>query len=179
MQAEYFNNITFSGNPTLNELIKQINFSWTLSSPDPKINLDFYSARWTGNIHSPKTGTFKIGLDGDDGFRLYINDKLIIDNWKKQTYSTMLADYYFEKDKKYKIRIEFFEPNGNAHLKLIWNVDVEITGSKKLMKLLPSLKKADVAIVTAGIHEGEFQDRAMLSLPGHQEELIKAVAATR
>ena len=34
----------------------------------------------------------------------------IIDNWKKQTYSTLLADYYFEKDKKYDIRIEFFEP---------------------------------------------------------------------
>jgi len=32
-------------------------------------------------------------------------------------------------------------------------------------------------VVVAGIHEGEFQDRAFLSLPGHQEELIKQVAA--
>src|SRR5690606_33333302 len=35
-----------------------------------------------------------------------------------------------------------------------------------------------VAIVVAGIHEGEFQDRALLSLPGRQEELIQAIAAT-
>ncbi len=178
LKAEYFSNITLSGNADVTRIDTSINFQWTLSSPDRKIPLDFYSARWTGNIYSPKTGTFKIGLDGDDGFRLYINNKLIIDNWQKQTYSTKLADYYFEKDKSYSIRIEFFEPNGNAHLKLIWNIDVENNWQQKINEAVAAVKKSDMAIVTVGIHEGEFQDRAMLSLPGHQEELIKAVGAT-
>ena len=178
LKAEYFSNITLSGNADVTRIDTSINFQWTLSSPDRKIPLDFYSARWTGDIHSPKTGTFKIGLDGDDGFRLYINNKLIIDNWQKQTYSTKLADYYFEKDKSYSIRIEFFEPNGNAHLKLIWNVDVENNWQQKINEAVATVKKSDIAVITVGIHEGEFQDRAMLSLPGHQEDLIKAVAAT-
>ena len=178
LHGDYFNNINLSGKPTIERTDKQVNFSWTLSSPNPKINLDFYSARWTGKIQSPKTGTFKIGLDGDDGFRLYINDSLIIDNWKKQTYSTLLADYYFQKDKQYNVRIEFFEPNGNAHLKLIWNVDVTNNWKQKINEAVVIAQKADVVIITAGIHEGEFQDRAMLSLPGHQEELIKAVEST-
>jgi len=39
-------------------------------------------------------------------------------------------------------------------------------------------RQSDIAVVVAGIHEGEFQDRAMLSLPGHQEALIEQVAAT-
>jgi beta-glucosidase len=39
-------------------------------------------------------------------------------------------------------------------------------------------RRSEVAIVVAGIEEGEFRDRASLSLPGHQEELILAVAAT-
>ncbi len=178
LHGDYFNNINLSGKPTIERTDKQVDFSWTLSSPNPKINLDFYSANWICKIQSPKTGTFKIGLDGDDGFRLYINDSLIIDNWKKQTYSTLLADYYFQKDKQYNIRIEFFEPNGNAHLKLIWNVNVANNWKQKINEAVVIAKKADVIIITAGIHEGEFQDRAMLSLPGHQEELIKAVAAT-
>ena len=178
LKAEYFSNITLSGNADVTRIDTSINFQWTLSSPDRKIPLDFYSARWTGDIHSPKTGTFKIGLDGDDGFRLYINNKLIIDNWQKQTYSTKLADYYFEKDKSYSIRIEFFEPNGNAHLKLIWNVDVENNWQQKINEAVATVKKSDIAVITVGIHEGEFQDRAILSLPGHQEDLIKAVAAT-
>jgi beta-glucosidase len=178
LHAEYFNNIHLSGEADAVKTEKQINFLWTLSSPDRKISHDFYSARFTGGIQSPKTGTFKIGLDGNDGFRLYINNKLIIDDWKKQTYSTLLADYYFEKNKHYDIRIEFFEPVGNAHLKLIWNVDVDTNWQQKIQEAVVTARKADFAVVTVGIHEGEFQDRAMLSLPGHQEELIKAIAAT-
>jgi beta-glucosidase len=178
LQAEYFDNITLSGGAKVKRIDSIMNFQWTLYSPDEKIPLDFYSARWTGNIRSPKTGTFKIGLDGDDGYRLYINDKLIVDDWKKETYNTMLADYYFEKDKSYKIRIEFFEPYGRARLRLIWNVDVENNWQQKINEAVALAKKVDMAIVTVGIHEGEFQDRALLSLPGHQEELIKAVAAT-
>jgi beta-glucosidase len=34
-----------------------------------------------------------------------------------------------------------------------------------------------VAIVVAGLEEGEFRDRASLGLPGHQDELIRAVSA--
>jgi len=178
LHAAFFNNVSLSGDPVIERTDKQINFLWTLSPPDKKLPLDFYSARWTGSIQSPKTGTFKIGLDGNDGFRLYINNKPVIDNWKKQTYSTLLADYYFEKGKQYAIRIEFFEPVGNAHLKLIWNVDVINDWKQKINEAVAITKQSDVAIIAAGIHEGEFQDRAMLSLPGHQEELIKAVAAT-
>lgn len=178
LHGEYFSNVTLTGTPVVTRTDKQVNFGWTLFPPDPKLDLDFYSARWTGKITSPKTGKYKIGLDGNDGFRLYINNKLVIDNWKKQTYSTLLTEYYFEKDKQYDIRIEFFEPNGNAHLKLIWNVDVDNNWKQKIQEAVLTAQKADVAIVTVGIHEGEFQDRAMLSLPGHQEELIKAVSAT-
>jgi len=178
LDAEFFSNITLSGTPAVTRIDKQINFLWTLSSPDRKIPKDFYSARWSGKIHAPKTGTFKIGIDGNDGFRLYLNNKLIVDNWKKQTYSTILTEYYFVKDKEYDLKIEFFEPVGNAHLKLIWNVGVPKDWKKRIDSAVITASKSDIAIIVAGIHEGEFQDRAMLSLPGHQEELIQAVAKT-
>jgi beta-glucosidase len=117
-------------------------------------------------------------MEGNDGFRLYLNNQLLIDNWKKQTYQTLLSDFYFEKDKSYAIRIEFYEPVGNAKLKLVWNVDVSNDWENRIAQAVEIARKADIAIVVAGIHEGEFQDRALLSLPGHQEELIQKVAAT-
>lgn len=178
LQAEYFNNVTLNGIATKKRIDKAIDFHWTLYAPDPAINVDFYSVRWTGKLISPATGTFKIGLEGNDGYRLYINNKLIIDNWKKQSYRTAVADFSFEKGKQYDIRIEFFEPNGNATIKLIWNVGVANDWKKKIQEAVTIAKQSDVAIVTVGINEGEFQDRAMLSLPGHQEELIAAIAAT-
>jgi beta-glucosidase len=178
LQGEYFNNIKLNGEAALKRTDMSVNFHWTLNAPDPAINVDFYSVRWTGKLTAPQTGNYKIGLEGNDGYRLYINNKLIIDNWKKQTYSTMLSNYYYEKNKSYDIRIEFFEPNGNATIKLIWNVDVLVDWKKKIQEAVAIAKQSDVAIVVVGINEGEFQDRAMLSLPGHQEELITAVAAT-
>ena len=177
LQAEYFNNITLSGEAAVKRIDKAIDFHWTLYAPDPAINVDFYSVRWTGKLTAPATGTFKIGLEGNDGYRLYINNKIIIDNRKKQTYKTTVADYLFEKGKSYDIRIEFFEPVGNATIKLIWNVGVANDWKKKIQEAVAAAKQSEVAVVVVGIIEGEFQDRAMLSLPGHQEELITAVAA--
>ncbi len=178
LKGEYFNNLTLSGAPVLTRTDKDINFHWTLFSPAPSVNLDFYSARWTGNIQSPQTGQFRIGLEGNDGYRLYVNNKLVVDNWQKQTYQTMTGNVFFEKGKSYSIRIEFFEPVGNAHLKLVWNAGVVNYQAKKIQEAVAIAQKADVAVIAVGIHEGEFQDRALLGLPGHQEALINAVAAT-
>lgn len=178
LTATYFNNINLSGEPAITKTDKTIDFLWTLSLPDRMIKTNFYSVRWTGKIHSPKTGNFKIGLEGNDGYRLFINDSLFIDHWDKQSYHVSLADFYFEKDKQYNIRIEFYEPVGNAKIKLLWNVNVADDWKQKIQQAVNIANQSDVAIIVAGIHEGEFQDRGILSLPGHQEALINAVAKT-
>lgn len=179
LQGEYFNNVTFAGTPVITRCDPQIQFQWTLFSPDPeKLSYDFYSVRWTGKLKAPETGTFKIGIDGNDGYRLYIDKKLIIDNWTKRTKQTILADYPFEKGKEYDIRIEYYEPTGNAWFNLVWDVGVNNNEKGKIDKAVAMANESDVAVVVVGIEEGEFRDRAYLNLPGKQEELIKRIAAT-
>lgn len=179
LQAEYFNNITLEGEPALTRIDPLIDFRWTLFSPDQeKINYDFYSARWTGKLKAPETGTFKIGIKGNDGYRVYINGELVVDNWTKQTVRTITQDYRFEKGKEYDLKVEFFETVGNVWFKLLWDVGVENDWKQQIQQAVATAQKSDVAIVTVGIEEGEFRDRAYLSLPGHQEELIQSVAKT-
>ncbi|THV61750.1 beta-glucosidase [Flagellimonas alvinocaridis] len=179
LQAEYFNNITLEGEPALTRIDPVIDFRWTLFSPDQeKINYDFYSARWTGKLKAPETGTFKIGIKGNDGYRVYINGELVVDNWTKQTVRTITQDYSFEKGKEYDLKVEFFETVGNVWFKLLWDVGVENDWKQQIQQAVATAQKSDVAIVTVGIEEGEFRDRAYLSLPGHQEELIQSVAKT-
>lgn len=178
LNASYFKNIDASGTPCLKRVDEKIDFSWTLYPPEKYLQLDNYSVRWSGKIRSPHSGKFKIGLSGNDGFRLYINNKLLIDNWKKQTYSTLLTNFNFKADSLYDIQVEFFEPVGNAHIKLIWDVTVQHTWRKQIADGIALARQAEAAIIVAGITEGEFQDRAILSLPGKQEEIIKQIAAT-
>ena len=178
LSGEYFNNVQLTGKPVVTRIDNEMNFGWTLYGPHPEINYDFYSVRWTGKIKSPVTGKYKIGFEGNDGYRLYLNGKLIIDNWKSQTFSTKLVDYNFEKDKTYDIRVEFFESQGYARFKLVWNIGVPNKWQQKINEAVAAAKKSEVAVVVVGIEEGESLDRAYLSLPGHQEALIKQVAAT-
>ena len=179
LKGEYFNNVTLSGNPLFTRVDPVVQFGWTLFSPDPeRLPYDFYSVRWTGKLKATASGKLKIGIDGNDGYRLYLNDKLVIDNWKKLSRKTLVADYSFEKDKQYDLRIEYFEPAGNAVFRLLWNAKVINRQSEEISKAVELAKKSDVAVVVVGIEEGEFSDRGYLNLPGRQEELINKIAET-
>jgi beta-glucosidase len=176
--ASYFNGIEFSNNPTVQRIDKNINFHWTISTPDNSIVPEFFCAKWTGNISAPQTGTFKIGLEGNDGYKLYINNELVIDKWEKQSFHTELVSYNFVAGTNYPIRVEFKEPNGNATIRLIWNLGIANTIEEKINEAVTAAKKSKVAVVVVGLEEGEFRDRASLQLPGAQEQLIQKVAAT-
>ncbi len=178
LQGEYFNNVAWEGDPALVRRDPQLQFQWTLFSPDPeKLSYDFYSVRWTGKITAPHTGRFQIGVDGNDGYRLYVDGKLLIDNWTKRTRQARLADFDFEQGRAYALRIEFYEPTGNAWFRLVWDVGVENRQSEAIAEAVRLAAQSDLAVVAVGIEEGEFLDRADLRLPGRQEELIEKVAA--
>lgn len=179
LKGDYFNNLTFSGQPVLTRSDPQVKFQWTLFGPDQdKTGNSFYSVRWTGKLRSPGSGTWRIGIDGNDGYRLYIDDKLIIDRWIKQTRRVTAVPFKFESGRTYDIRIDYYETTGNTWFSLVWDHGVPDNGDKDMETAINIASKADVAIIVAGIEEGEFRDRALLGLPGRQEELIRKVSAT-
>jgi beta-glucosidase len=178
LKATYFDNISLEGKPLLERVDQALNFKWTFMPPSENLRTDNYSVRWTGNITLPRTGNYQVGLEGNDGFRLYIDNKLVIDNWLKQGYHTKTVNYAFVKDKPHALKIEFHEPVANGTIKLVTNYGLPSNETALINQATELAKKSDVAIIVAGIHEGEFQDRAFLELPGKQELLIRQVAAT-
>lgn len=172
LKGSYFANSDLKGKPEFEKQDEQINFKWTLYSPNPeKLQPDNYSIRWTGKLEAPKSGKYQLGLRGNDGFRLFLNGSLLIDNWEKLSYSTKTVDVNFNKGEKYDIVVEFHENRGEANIELIWNYGLH-DYQKDFNDALKQAQNADYIIVTAGIHEGEFQDRSSLSLPGNQEKFI-------
>jgi len=179
LRGSYFANVTFSGNPAFVRNDPQINFQWTLFSPDPeKLNYDFYSVRWEGKIKGPATRHLKIGIDGNDGYRLFIDNKLLIDNRLYRGREIKTADFDFVEGREYDLRIEYAEPTGNAWFRLVWDFGVPDNYEKQLAEAVELASSSEVVVMVAGIEEGEFRDRALLSLPGNQEELITRLTAT-
>lgn len=178
LQASYYNNVTATGKPQLTRIDEAINFQWTLFAPDRSLHYDFFSAEWNGFIKSPVTGSVQLGIQGNDGYRLYINDHLFIDTWNKASFDTLLHPVLLEKGKAYRIKLVYHEPSGSARLRLIWDAGIAHNSQQLIQQAVQAVEKAGAAVVVVGIEEGEFRDRAKLSLPGKQEALIRAIAAT-
>ncbi len=178
LSAEYWDNITMEGTPRIARVDPQVDFGWTLNSPGRGLPFDWYSARWTATVTAPAAGLRTMGVEGNDGYRLYIDGALVIDNWRKQSFGTRTVPVTFAPRSRHEIRLEFFEATGSARLKVLWDAGVRDTQDAAITQAVTAARASDVAIVVAGIEEGEFRDRAKLGLPGRQEEMIRRVAAT-
>ena len=178
LAAEYFDNNKLEGKPRLTRQDARVDFGWTLNSPARGIPFDWYSVRWTGKLVAPATETVRLGVEGNDGYRLYLDGSLLIDDWQKKSYASLLKDVRLEAGREYDLRLEYFESTGNARVKLVWNHAVPIDWRAKIDSAVQIARGSEAVVIVAGIEEGEFRDRSSLKLPGHQEELIEAVAAT-
>jgi len=175
--VEYFNNRELEGEPVFSRIDKQIHFSWENDSPVPGIvNDDLFSARWTGKMISPGSGIYELGLVTDNGCRLYLDGKLVIDSWIVDKASALRSIYVeLKKGQQYDIQVEFFENVGTceAHLGL----DYYGQGDE-IEQAIAAAESSDVAIVCVGLREtmeGESNDRDNLSLPEDQIKLIHSV----
>ncbi len=178
LRGEYFDNNRLEGAPRLVRIDQRMEFRWTLNAPGRGIPFDWYSVRWTGTLTVPAVPVKRIAVEGNDGYRLYLDDRLVVDNWKKQSYGIRAADVSLDPGTAHAIRLEYFESTGNARLKLLWDAGVSDDSSARIDEAVALARKCDVAVLVAGLEEGEFRDRAFLSLPGRQEELIQKVGAT-
>jgi beta-glucosidase len=120
----------------------------------------------------------RLGVEANDGYRLFLDGKLLIDDWQKRSFGSRLANVKLVPGSSHEVRLEYFESTGNARVKLVWDAGVRDDWRGAIDSAVSVARRSQVAVVVAGLEEGEFRDRALLSLPGHQEELIERVAAT-
>lgn len=116
-KAEYFNNTTLSGAPALVRDDRYLNHDWGTGSPAPGvIGNDNFSARWTKTLNG-NPGTYNVVLTSDDGARLYVNNQLLIDNWRVQAATTKTANFNYTGG-PIQVRVEYFEQTGGAEVEI-------------------------------------------------------------
>ncbi|HTO93499.1 MAG TPA: glycoside hydrolase family 3 N-terminal domain-containing protein [Bacteroidota bacterium] len=176
LKGEYFNNMNLSGAPALVRIDPQVQFDWNGRSPDPKIQPERFSVRWTGKLLSPASREVRLSVTTDDGARLYVDGKLVIDSWHDRGASSDIVTLRLEAGKEYDIRFEYYQNGGGASASFGWEFRPD--DNKPLNAAVEAARGASAALVFVGINEGEGADRSNLDLPGEQEALITAVAET-
>ena len=175
LHAEYFANRNLEGTPAFVRTDPQIQFDWSDTPPTAGFSLSDYSVRWTGTLTPPASGQYKLILTADDGCRLYLDDKMLIDHWVDSAATPNITEVNFEAGKTYRLRVEYFQHGGQALARLDW----ARLGDGPYADAVKAAQKSDVALVfvsTKGT-EGETSDRPSMSLPQAQDDLIRAVAA--
>jgi len=174
LHGEYFANMTFEGAPAFTQVDSQLDFHWGTGSPAPNYPSDLFSNRWTGFLTASASGRYAISLSSNDGGRLYLDDKLIVDVWGDHATLRGATAVELKAGEPHKIRVEHYENRGNADLVLGWR----LLEDDILQKAADAAGKADVAIIFAGLSDAvevEARDRTDLNLPKEQEELIERV----
>ena len=175
IKAEYFDNKNLSGNPIKVVDDKQINFEWGNGSPFNDFSKNNFSVRWTTYLKPPVSGEYELLATTDDGVKLYLNDKLLINDWVDHATTTSSCKINLENGRPYKMVMEYYENGGGAVAKFGWN----LPGENQITKAVYAAKNSDATIIFAGTSsnfESEGFDRKDLFLPGEQDKLIKEVS---
>lgn len=120
LTAEYFGNKNLSGS-SKTRTDANIDFNWGSAAPLSGIPANQFSVRWTGKISVPTTNTYTFYLTGDDGVRMWINGKQVINGWSDQSSVTHKGTIALEAGKRYDIKVEYYENYGDAVVKLAWS----------------------------------------------------------
>lgn len=80
------------------------------------------TARWTGNITAPETGDYTFAASGDNGFRLYIDGKVVIDHWEPDWDNEQTGKpVALKAGEAHEFRLEMFQDTGGANMFLRWS----------------------------------------------------------
>jgi beta-glucosidase len=178
LAGEYFANPDLAGEPAAKRVDQVVDFHWTFLPPAPGLRTDWYSVRWKGTLVGPETGMRRLGVEGNDGYRLYLNGRPIVDRWRKGSFHTDIAEVRLEKGQAYDVQLEFHEPVRSGEVRLVWDFGRRIDADRRIEDAVRIARSSDLAVVAAGIDEGEGHDRADIRLPGRQSEMIRRIAAT-
>lgn len=201
LRGEYFRTPDLSGTPALVRTDAQIGFRWDRGSPTDNllargeaapgqgIPNDGFSIRWRGQLLPPVSGRYRIEAAADDGFRLYVDGKRVLDHWdNSDRLRSDGVDLDLQAGRAYALTLEYFDHERDAGVRLGWRMP----GAKApFEEAVDAARNADVVVFVGGLTgdvEGEEMtvnypgfaggDRTDLRLPATQRALLEALHAT-
>ena len=182
LTAAYYANDELEGEPALVQVDRVVDFIWKNRTPLTGKWGDRFSIRWTGYLVPPVSGEYRLGFDGFSGYKLYLDDELIVEHEDSHHSILRSKEVELEVGRLYSLHLEFFSRGLDPQARLLWarpDADYETPA-------LEAAGKADLIVAVMGlsprlegeempVHVGGFAggDRTSIELPPMQEEFLK------
>ncbi|TGX38319.1 glycoside hydrolase family 3 protein [Sphingomonas naasensis] len=179
LRAEFFKGTNLEGAPIETSVQPNARFEWRGDRET--------SARWTGTLVAPESGEFGFRFASENGYRVWVGDKLVVDEWGVGDAPSILSGtIMLEKGRKYPLRVEGFQRGQRSSQQLVWS-----TPGSGGDQAVAAAKRADLVLFVGGLSariEGEEMkvkapgfaggDRTSLDLPAPQQQLLERLDAT-
>jgi beta-glucosidase len=198
LTAQYFRSRDLSGQPESTRIDPQISFGFGVDRVPQWAELNGYTARWSGKLSAPEDGSYSIQVRGGGGVRLWIDENLVIDDWKENDPASQAKRKFalqLSKGSQHRFRMEYlrfgqiknleFPRRLTSGVQILWTRE----GGESIPDAMESARDADVIIAVVGITaeleseencspdlpEGfKCGDRTSLDLPKPEEDLIES-----
>jgi hypothetical protein len=178
IDAAYYDNIDFTG-ASVSRIDPTIDFNFGDGSPDPSIDRDTFSARYTGQIEAPVSGQYTFTTRSDDGVRLTVNGETVVDNYTDHAPTDNSGVITLQAGERYDIQLEFYENGGGAEIRLYWQypglTQRQIVPSNRLLN---SGSPNFAATFVAGLGPQPIVDQNNLSVTDTDDANLRSATVT-
>ncbi|WP_246859431.1 PA14 domain-containing protein [Spirosoma sp. KCTC 42546] len=119
LKGEYYTGTNFE-HKVFTRIDPAISFSWLKRNPGPGIPRSYYSIRWTGKLLAPVSGAYTFNAKVDDGIRVWVGNKKVIDAWQLNDSKRFSGRVILEAGKFYDLRVDYFNDMLEGEIDLLW-----------------------------------------------------------
>jgi uncharacterized repeat protein (TIGR03806 family) len=171
-----FTNVGFGAAPTMTRIDPNINFNWSTTPPAPNVGPNTYVVRWTGAVEPQFSETYTFYTTTDDGTRLWVNGRLLVNEWVDQAPTTVSGSITLRAQQRYNIEMDYYQNGGGAQAQLFWSSPS--TGPMTIIpqtQLYPVSNPPPVVVLTDPANGASYTASASVTLSGNAAAQYNAV----
>lgn len=178
IKMEYYNNANLQGEPSAVTQTDFVYFDPANQPPNPMVPSAPMSIRWSGDFVAPATGRYLFSVTSDDGCRLKIDGRTILDKWEVRAATTDYTSTGMREGQTYHIEFEYFDNGGDAVAHLKWRMPATVATDPldAYGNAGKRIRESDLTIAVMGINqndEREGLDRNAIELPQEQADFLR------
>lgn len=158
LRGSYYDGF-FEGAPLFTRVDPEVRFDWADGAPDPRLDDDRFSVRWTGEIQAPATGSYALGLRCATHCRLFVDNRLVAQGRSDHEVAQPVASVEMRAGRSYPIRIELEHQKYDAIAELLWEPPSSPRDeTSEVAEAVATARVADAVVLVLGLDaslEGE------------------------
>lgn len=122
LTGKYWTNKDGAGKPTLTRIDPSVDFTFSGAIGEGVASENIF-VRWEGFVEAPVAGDYTFYTRSDDGVRLWVGGKQIVDSWidRGETEDVSNATFALKAGQRIPLKMDYYQGGGGAAARLSWS----------------------------------------------------------